>query len=82
MAIQNEVGVARLTNEGFEIVEFSDEIQARSREVLIDIMELWVDRVGGGEAPIIQTWNGDVGAWVGLRVEPGGSVVEVPITKR
>ncbi len=80
-AIQNELGLSKNINAGMEYVGFSPEVRAHSdRAVLESVAPNWVKRVGA-DSPFIQVFNEHIGTRVGLRVEPGGSVVKAPVTK-
>ena len=75
-SIQNEVGLLRNTNEGLKFVKFSQEIEDRSLKsaVMEHVIPAWVNRVGGGDQPVIALFNEKVGPLVGLRINPDGSV--------
>jgi TRAP-type C4-dicarboxylate transport system substrate-binding protein len=80
-AIHNEVVLDQLIETGMEYVEFSPEVRALSDKAVIEsVAPNWVKRVGP-ESPFIQVFNEKIGTRVGLRVEPDGSVVKVPVTK-
>jgi C4-dicarboxylate-binding protein DctP len=81
-AIQNELGLLKNTQiGGMEYVEFSPDVRALSDKAVIEsVAPNWVKRVGP-ESPFIQVFNEKIGTRVGLRVEPDGSVVKVPVTK-
>ena len=75
-SIQNEVGLLNHTNEGLEFVEFSQEIEDRSLNsaVMEHVIPAWVNRVGGGDEPVIAIFNEKIGPLVGLRINPDGTV--------
>jgi TRAP-type C4-dicarboxylate transport system substrate-binding protein len=82
-SIQNDVALLKNTKAGLEFVEFSPEVRDRVNAVVLQrIVPNWVKRVGGPDKPIIKVWNEKVGPLVGARIEPNGSVVKVPITKK
>ena len=75
-AIQNEVGIQKNINAGLEMVLFSDELQALSRQaVLNNVVPGWIRRVGDLNDPIFAIFNEKVSPIVGLRIEPDGRVV-------
>ncbi len=79
-AIQNELGLEKNIRAGMEYLEFSPEIRARSDAVVFErVVPNWVKRVGP-DKPFIKVFNEHVGPRIGMRVEPDGSVVKVPIT--
>jgi TRAP-type C4-dicarboxylate transport system substrate-binding protein len=82
-SIHNEIIVAKSIRQGLEVVEFSPEVRERSNASLIERMvPNWVKRVGGGDHPVVALFNEHVGSRVGMRIEPDGSVVKAPITKK
>ena len=80
--IQHEMGLLKNTNAGLEYRAFSPELQEYAFEnaVLGALMPSWVERVGGPDEPIVGVFNEKVGPIVGVKVNPDGSVVQVPIT--
>ena len=80
--IQHEMGVLKNTDAGLEYREFSPEMQeyAFRNAVLGALMPGWVERVGGPEQPVISIFNEKVGAIVGVKINPDGTVVETPKT--
>ena len=90
-AIQNEMGLLKNTSTdsrgagiyAMEFVPFSKELTFHSLNtaVMEHVVPAWVNRVGDTRHPIItDIFNNKVGPIVGLRIEPDGSVVTVPIT--
>ncbi|MDA1129728.1 MAG: TRAP transporter substrate-binding protein DctP [Chloroflexi bacterium] len=81
-AIHNEYALELNIMEGMEYVPFSAEVRAKSDAAILErMMPSWVKRVGP-DKPIIKVFNEKVGPRVGMRIEPDGSVVRVPITKK
>ena len=80
--IQHEMGLLKNTDAGLEYRPFSPDLEAYAFEnaVLGALMPSWVERVGGPDEPVIGVFNEKVGPIVGVKVNPDGSVVEVPIT--
>ena len=80
--IQHEMGLLKNTNAGLEYRAFSPDLQdyAFENAVLGALMPSWVERVGGPNEPIISVFNEKLGPIVGVKVNPDGSVVQVPIT--
>ncbi len=82
-AIQNEVGTEKNLREGLELVRFSDEINAQIQVATkTHVLPGWLRRLKDPNHPYVDLFNERVGAWVGLKIEPDGSISEVPITKR
>ena len=84
-AIQNEVGTKKNLNAGLELVRFNDEINAQIRvATMSNVLPGWLRRMGGPDDERSKYWvplfNERVGSWVGLKIEPDGSISEVPIT--
>ena len=89
-AAQNDGSLSKLTTDRgagqdkMEYVPFSyamkyESFNTAARE---HVVPAWVNRVGDTWHPIIaDTFNNKVGPYVGLRIEPDGSVVKVPITQ-
>ena len=80
--VQHEMGLLKNTDAGLEYRAFSPELQEYAFEnaVLGALMPSWVERVGGADQPIISVFNEKLGPIVGVKVNPDGSVVQVPIT--
>ena len=82
-AIQNEVGTEKNLREGLELVRFSDEINAQIQVATkTHVLPGWLRRLKDPNHPYVDLFNERAGAWVGLKIEPDGSISEVPITKR
>ena len=80
-SIQNEMGTQNNIDAGLEFVEFSPELRAKSDlAILQNVVPNWVDRIGGGSAPVIKVFNEELGPRVGMRIEADGSVVPAPVT--
>ena len=77
-SIQNEMGLLKNTDAGLEFVEFSDVLKDRSlnSSVMQHVIPAWVNRVGGGNEPIIKIFNDKVGPLVGLHINEDGSVTK------
>ena len=83
MAIQNEVGTEKNIRAGLELVLFTDELEAQSQATVTEnVIPGWLRRLGGADKPAVALFNDKVGPWVGLKINPDGSVSEVPITKQ
>jgi TRAP-type C4-dicarboxylate transport system substrate-binding protein len=89
-AIQNITGVARNVEAGLELVEFSPEAQALSKEAARNqVIPNWLKRVGYPEKghDTVDVFNNKIGPFVGLEIvadaaaENGFSIIEAPITK-
>ena len=82
-AIQNLIAVQRNIDAGIEFVEFGSEMRLASFEAARDsVVPNWLQRIGYPDEgqDTVAVFNDKVGPVVGLRIEPDGSVVEVPIT--
>ena len=77
-SIQNEMGLLKNTDAGLEFVEFSDVLNERSlnQSVMQNVIPAWVNRVGGGDRPIIKIFNDKVGPLVKLHINEDGSVIK------
>ncbi len=86
-AIQNEMGLPKNIDAGLEFVEFSPEIRAQSfRAARESVLPNWLRRLGypgrnQDAQDAVDVFNDKIGPIVGLRIEPDGSVVTVPITE-
>ncbi len=82
-AIQNLTGLERNINAGLEFVEFSPEIRQQSfRVTRNNVITGWLQRLGypGRNQDTVDVFNSKIGPIVGLRIEPNGTVVTIPIT--
>ena len=81
----NEVWIQRNIDAGLELVEFSPEIKKHSFNVAVmqNVIPGWLRRLGypGKGYEAVAIFNESVGPYIGLRIEPDGSVVTVPITE-
>ena len=84
-SIQNVTGVKKNTDAGMELVEFSPELADHSFNVAViqHVIPGWLNRLNfpeeGGEA--VGIFNEHVGPYVGLTINPDGSVSDAPTTK-
>ena len=82
-AIQNLTGLQHNIDAGMEFVEFSPEIRRHSFQVVREsVIPNWLRRLGypGRNRDVVGVFNDKIGPVVGLRIEPDGAVVVVPIT--
>ena len=83
-AVQNTTGVQRNVDAGMEFVEFSPELRRQSsRAAMASVVPGWLRRV---EYPLrgqqaVDVFNNKVAPYVGLRIEPDGTMSETPITQ-
>ena len=57
---------------------FSDEVQAKMREVALEvILPNWVERTGGSNSEAVQLFNNKVAPIIGVAVNPDGSAKEL-----
>ena len=84
-SIQNLTGLQNNLDAGIELVEFSPEIRWHSFDVALKehVIPGWLRRLGypGAGRDGVDLFNDGVGPYVGLRIDPDGSVVTVLITK-
>ena len=83
-AIQNIIALQRNIDAGLEFAGFGPEMRQASFEAARDsVVPNWLRRIGYPDEAqdTVAVFNDKVGPVVGLRVEPDGSVVEVPITQ-
>ena len=79
----NEVSVERNIDAGLELVEFDSEMQMHSfRSAYASVLPSLIRRIGypGDGDNTVALFNQYIGSIVGLRIEPDGAVVVVPIT--
>ena len=82
-AIHNITGRTRNIEAGLEFVEFGPEMRQASFEAAKNqVLPNWLQRLSYRQwNGVVAVFNDKVGPVVGLRVEPDGSVVEIPITQ-
>jgi TRAP-type C4-dicarboxylate transport system substrate-binding protein len=82
-AIQNEEGLSKNTDAGMEFVPFSPELQAYAYEnsIIKRMIPNWVKRVGGADKPEVALFNQIIAPLAGVKINPDGSAIKVPITK-
>ena len=84
-SIQNLIGVQDNIDAGLELVEFSPELKKHSFDTAVigSVIPGWLRRAGypGQGAGSAALFNESVGPYVGLSIEPDGSVVKIPITE-
>ena len=84
-SIQNVIGVQRNIDAGMRLVEFSPELLDHSFDVAVieHVIPGWLNRMGypGEGDNAVAMFNEHVGPYVGLRIESGGSVAQVPISQ-
>ena len=83
-AVQNTTGVQRNVDAGMEFVEFSPELRRQSSQAaMASVVPGWLRRVEypqrGRQA--VDVFNSKVAPFVGLRIEPDGTISETPITQ-
>jgi len=79
----NEVWTQRLQDEGLILNEFTPEMIDHMTNVAVmqHVIPGFVNRVGGGDAPIIKVFNEKASHIVGLKINLDGSTTPVPITE-
>ena len=79
----NEVWTQRLQDEGLILNEFTPEMIDHMKNVAVmqHVIPGFVNRVGGGDAPIIKIFNEKASHIVGLKINLDGSTTTVPITE-
>ena len=84
-SVQNIVGVQDNLDADIELVEFSPEIREHSfnMAVMQYVIPDWLRRLGypGRNSDAVALFNEYVGSYVGLRIEPDGSVTQIRITE-
>jgi len=83
-AIQNTTGLQRNIDAGLDFVEFSPQIRQQSFLAAHEsVLPNWIQRLGYPSRgwDTVEVFNNKIGPIVGLRIEPNGSVVKVPITE-
>ena len=79
----NEVWVDRNVEAGLTFQPFNEELMTRMKNVAVmeQVIPGFINRMGGGDAEIIQPFNEKVAHLVGLRINQDGSTEPVPITE-
>ncbi len=79
----NEVWVVRNVDAGLTFQPFNEELMTHMKNVAVmeHVIPGFVNRVGGGDADIIQLFNEKAAHIVGLRINSDGSTEPVPITE-
>ena len=79
----NEVWTQRNIDAGLEYVPFSDALMEHQRNVaaMQHVLPGFVNRVGGGDSPIIELFNEKIAPIVGVGINPDGTTRAVPITQ-
>ena len=79
----NEVWTQRLQDEGLILNEFTPEMIDHMVNVAVmqHVIPGFVNRVGGGDAPIIKIFNEKASHIVGLKINVDGTTTKVPITE-
>ena len=79
----NELWVDRNVEAGLTFEPFNEELMTHMKNVAVmeQVIPGFVNRVGGGDAEIIQLLNEEVGHIAGLRINSDGSTESVPITE-
>ena len=74
----NPFSVSANVDSGMVHRPFSDEVQAKMREVALEvILPNWVDRTGGPNSDAVQLFNDKVAPIIGVAVNPDGSAKEL-----
>ena len=74
----NPFSVSANVDSGMVHRPFSDEVQAKMREVALEvILPNWVDRTGGPNSDAVQLFNNKVAPIIGVAVNPDGSAKEL-----
>ena len=79
----NEVWIGRNVDAGLTYQQLNEEVMTHMKDVAVmqHVIPGFVNRVGGGDAEIIQLFNEKVAHIVGLRINSDGSTESVPITE-
>ena len=79
----NEVWVDRNVEAGLTFQPFNEELMTRMKNVAVmeQVIPGFINRMGGGDAEIIQPFNEKVAHLVGLRINQDDSTEPVPITE-
>ena len=74
----NPYSVSANVDSGMVHRPFSDEVQAKMREVALEvILPNWVERTGGANSEAVQLFNDKVAPIIGVAVNPDGSAKEL-----
>ena len=74
----NVISVDANVESGMIHKPFSDEVQARMREVALTvILPNWVERTGGADSDAVTLYNDKVAAIIGVAINPDGSASEI-----
>ena len=74
----NVISVDANVESGMIHKPFSDEVQARMREVALTvILPNWVERTGGPDSDAVTLYNDKVAAIIGVAINPDGSASEI-----
>ncbi len=74
----NVISVDANVESGMIHKPFSDEVQARMREVALTvILPNWVERTGGPDSDAVTLYNDKVAAIIGVAINPDGSANEI-----
>ena len=74
----NVISVDANVESGMTHKPFSDEVQARMREVALTvILPNWVERTGGPDSDAVTLYNDKVAAIIGVAINPDGSASEI-----
>ena len=78
----NESGIPALLAQGMELIPMSPELKAKSFDVAVErVLPNWLKRLGGADTEGARIFNEKVTPILGVKINPDGSVVKVPITK-
>ena len=74
----NVISVDANVESGMIHKPFSDEVQARMREVALTvILPNWVERTGGADSDAVTLYNDKVASIIGVAINPDGSASEI-----
>ena len=74
----NVISVDANVESGMIHKPFSDEVQARMREVALTvILPNWVERTGGADSDAVTLYNDKVAAIIGVAINPDGTASEI-----
>ena len=79
----NESGIPALQAAGMTLIEMSPELREASFNVAVErVLPKWLDRLGGPDTEGARIFNEKVTPIMGVKINPDGSIVKVPITQR